>query len=352
MRVNENAALGGAATGQGCYNRNSTSERWRRVTPRERCPVCGRGDWCRVSPDGSIAGCMRVSSGAFRTAPTRIGDMHLHRMREDCPSSLRIEPLHLTKSVGVIASVDHRHAVFTAVLESLTLSQEHADYLTRVKRLSCEAITRNLYATVPEDKATAAALTTLSKRLDVESIPGIYRDRDGGAWRMIAREGELLIPVRDHRARIVALRRRTGDPARKYLYASGHGLSAGAPLHFALAYLAELHGSVIVTEGELKADAIADLLHSAVIGIPGVASFGADFARVVRECLPTVKHVSVAFDADSARNPHVAQALDRLLRTLDCGPFDCEVLQWDESSGKGLDDVLAANAAELEGGSA
>jgi hypothetical protein len=35
---------------------------WKGVTRSDRCPICGRGDYCSVSDDGSAAICMRVMS--------------------------------------------------------------------------------------------------------------------------------------------------------------------------------------------------------------------------------------------------------------------------------------------------
>jgi hypothetical protein len=35
-----------------------------RVTPDRRCPICGRGDWCLLAPDGSTAICPRTEAGS------------------------------------------------------------------------------------------------------------------------------------------------------------------------------------------------------------------------------------------------------------------------------------------------
>ncbi len=39
-----------------------TAGRWLRVTRQNRCPVCGKPDWCLVSPDGEAAICARIES--------------------------------------------------------------------------------------------------------------------------------------------------------------------------------------------------------------------------------------------------------------------------------------------------
>ena len=35
---------------------------WQRVSRQQRCPVCGKADWCVVSDDESMALCMRIES--------------------------------------------------------------------------------------------------------------------------------------------------------------------------------------------------------------------------------------------------------------------------------------------------
>ena len=54
--------------------------KWVRVTKREPCGFCGRGDWCGVSTDGTLAICMRVQSDR----PTRNGGW-LHRVAAASP---------------------------------------------------------------------------------------------------------------------------------------------------------------------------------------------------------------------------------------------------------------------------
>ena len=311
------------------------SGRWRRVTSRNRCPICNRASWCLVSPDGAIAACMRSEDGSFRVSDSRLGPAFLHRLSDDFPpSSLRIPPSSSAETST--ASVDRRHAVYAGVLESLTLSQAHAAYLRNEKKLSEETVTRNLYATVPADDAMSTPCAQLAAEHDLTGVPGFWRARDG--WRCEARSGELLIPVRDRQERIVAIQRRTGGtPKYRFMSNADRGASCGTPPHFALPYLAELYPDdpVIITEGPLKADAIAEQLHCVVIGVPGVGSL----AGLDPE-LPALRgrRVRVAFDSDSNSNPHVRAALGRLLlRLLADGGISAGVLLGDEAEGKGLE---------------
>ena len=58
------------------------AEKWDRVTRHEPCPVCEHDGFCKVSPDRMIIGCMRVKEGSYRTVPTALGDMYLHRLTD------------------------------------------------------------------------------------------------------------------------------------------------------------------------------------------------------------------------------------------------------------------------------
>ena len=53
------------------------SEHWTRVSKHELCPVCDHPDWCTISPDGTLACCMRAESDW----PVKNGGF-IHRLKE------------------------------------------------------------------------------------------------------------------------------------------------------------------------------------------------------------------------------------------------------------------------------
>jgi hypothetical protein len=355
MSLKREAALPGAAW----YNQNNSTDysavRWQRVSPRRCCPICHHATWCLISPDEVVAGCMRIDRGSFKTARTRGGDLHLHRLRDHGYSAPQqhispapwqpSSPAPWQPSSRPRAPIDHRHAVYTAFLDRLTLSPEHAAFLLDTKGFHHETLSRNLYATAPARETISAICTQMAGEFDLGSTPGFYDN--GNGWTFDSRHGELLLPCRDHRERITAILRRTGGNP-KYVWASATrhgGPSSGAPLHFALPYMAENNGEIIITEGILKADVIAERLRCAVIGIAGVSSFGPMLGNDIRTALPAASSVYVAFDADEQRNQHVRTALVRLLLTLYAVGYFPSVLQWDEGAGKGLDDILLRGAS-------
>lgn len=78
----------------------------------------------------------------------------------------------------------------------------------------------------------------------------------------------------------------------------------------------------------------------------GVSSFKEDFGRRLREQIPELQKVSIAFDADYLRNEHVQRNLIRLAGTLSQAGLQIEALGWEEREGKGLDDYLKNELTE------
>ena len=292
---------------------------------------------------------MRVEAGAFRKRLTAGGECYLHHVTAEQAASMSAAAfVRRFKPVDALAPAEHRDAVYTDFLSGLTLTKKHADDLRERRGLSEETIAKGLYASVQAAAKHAVHVARIAGAYTLSGVAGFYRnERDEWRWWSEASSGELFIPVCDRQGRITAILRGTdGDP--KYLWFSNadRGPSCGTPLHFARPYLAELHPNdpVIITEGALKADIIAEHLHVTVIGVAGVGSIaplGAELDWLAR------RRVLVAFDADAdpMLNPHVWKALVRLFEKLSAAGVTFDRLRWDMSLGKGLDDVLVRGAA-------
>lgn len=310
-----------------------------RVTPKTPCPICGKPDWCSVFADEPNTICMRVPS----ERPTRNGG-YLHIGHAQRPPVVRYTvPSSVTTASVPTETLDR---AYRAVAERLCLSEEAAGDLRR-RGLSEEAVVTQLYATIPAEETMREVEAEISSGVDLEGVPGFYRA--GGEWRLNACEGDLLIPVRDVTGRIVGCQLRSDRATTRYRWLSSsgkpEGTAATARSHYALPYLVEWQGVAIITEGPLKADVVADRLHRAVIGNPGVWNFASDIGSVLRLTLPGLKVVIVAYDADAATNPQVMAALRKLVVVLSRAGFDVRVWTWDSSVAKGLDDLLNAEAA-------
>lgn len=58
--------------------------KWRRVTHRCPCPVCGSTNWCAVSEDGDTCKCMWVPEGSYLTKVDCNGhEYFMHKMKDD-----------------------------------------------------------------------------------------------------------------------------------------------------------------------------------------------------------------------------------------------------------------------------
>jgi hypothetical protein len=105
---------------------------------------------------------------------------------------------------------------------------------------------------------------------------------------------------------------------------------------------------VIITEGALKAEIIAEHLDLAVIGMAGVSTFPCDFGAELRQHHPALQNVRVAFDSDWHDKPEVGRALLRLLDVIESAGFTVTVLDWAYRSnyGKGFDDETLSQIAD------
>ncbi|BCD32746.1 hypothetical protein BC30102_p1244 (plasmid) [Bacillus cereus] len=110
--------------------------------------------------------------------------------------------------------------------------------------------------------------------------------------------------------------------------------------------------SVMITEGPMKADLIADLLPqrlnkeeiakvgTTVLAIPGVNAW-----RIVMPVLKDmgVENVYLAFDADLVENEKVRAALIAFATELKKEGYNVIIAAWNPAQGKGLDDAMQAS---------
>jgi hypothetical protein len=183
------------------------------------------------------------------------------------------------------------------------------------------------------------------KKPDLLSVvPGFVLNETGDGHELVP-GGGLLIPVRDDRQRIVALKIRSDrtDFGQKYFYLSSYkygGPGPGCPVHHPLA---PVHFSACpevgrLTEGELKADVCMLLSGIYTVSCPGVANWKLAL-EAVRRFAGTIR---LAFDADCRRNPTVAKSLRDCAKAIVDADRKLELETWNEEDGKGLDDLLVA----------
>lgn len=314
---------------------------------KHTCPVCGKTHryHCSITDDEQLAICKHTPSDKQAK-----DGRYIHHLTDDAftPSKPQTatKPRE-TKGEITRADADRTHAVYTALLERLTLAPAHADNLLDVRGLSDTTIAANLYATVPNAKGRRHLAASLARDFDLRNVPGFYRQ---DSWRLNTKHAGFYIPCRDARGRIAGCQiRRDSKDEPKYVWLSSNGLpegvTSGAPVHFAKPDLATRTRRAIITEGILKADICAEMLDCCVIGFAGASSFPHDVGAQLRESLPRLAEVAIAYDADLHTKPEVKAALLRVHDSLRRAGVRVQAWTWDLSEGKGFDDYLLGRRA-------
>lgn len=317
-----------------------------RVSRRNPCPICGKADNCNVSTNGHIAYCRRVPSAK----QGRDGGW-THILRDISPPLRPIKrPSQTTVEATPLASIEHRDAVYTALLyKYFVLAKEHKEKLL-ARGLDPVEIGCNGYVSTPTPAFAANVARALASR-NLEGVPGFYRE--GGQWRMVQMAQGILVPVRSANGRIQGLMIRRDDAtgSGKYVWLSSRdrdgGASSGAPAHYAKPLSLRTAQEVIITEGALKADVISSLSGAPVIGIAGVSTFSSDFAAHLRETLPNLRRIAICYDRDLLEKEEVYNALLRLTEQLGQARFQVRIRTWPPPA-KGYDDFLLAQLTRRE----
>ncbi|MBA3712496.1 MAG: DUF3854 domain-containing protein [Pyrinomonadaceae bacterium] len=330
------------------------------VTSDDPCPVCHKPDYCSVVGDGASVFCRRVPS----ERPGHGG--WWHKLSEPIEAFLIDEAHKVTQNPP--ASIQQRDAVHGALIDHLRLSSKDRINLNE-RGLDDATIKEYGYASVPS-RADAPRVVErlLAQNLDLKNVPGFYRPEDGEAWSMNVtgwHQG-FMVPVRDVENRIEGFQIRRSDVKTwtdvdtgkekkepRYVWLSSankqgtsktpevirpDGASSGTPVHYRNVERMRATGEAILTEGALKADIIVHYLDRGVIGVAGVGNFPKDFGAELRQKLPELRRVLIAYDADVVRKPEVQTQLERLQSTLTEAGLEVQVGRWQEHDGKGLDD--------------
>jgi hypothetical protein len=164
------------------------TEKWPAVTRHAPCAICEKPDWCVVSPDGAIAGCMRQQGDKyFKTTPN---GMHLHRQTDEPRERPTPRPQPTTTTRDVMAD----RAVFGSVARSCAaLPPVARDELARRfgPVYGPQAAARFGIGYI-DGPALLAALAAAGRTQDAQKAAVLWRD--GTVARTI--EGKLIIPHR------------------------------------------------------------------------------------------------------------------------------------------------------------
>lgn len=313
----------------------SGSERWHRVSYSDRCDGCGGSHGCSYVVKGGRKTTCCVRN---RETPKLARDGRGLHYSENAVAVILEPPRPLP------ASIQRRHAVYTAMLDRLTLeSRERQTLLDR--GLNTAQIDTLGYKTTRD---VAEELVQSGQILD--RVPGFFREN--GVWRANLRAG-IFVSMRDAAGRISGIQMRTYDERVRYKWFSSfarvlpdgtkellpYGASSGCPVSHHTG-----SGTMVwITEGSIKSDILALLTGYPVLGKAGT---DAGLEDVARACLKFETAV-LCYDMDWQTNKFVRNALVRQARAIEQRTgIPVKIALWDESF-KGVDDFLLAGGTKM-----
>ncbi len=352
--------------------------RYKRVSRRHPCLICGKPDWCSRTANDSISFCARVTAGADRLSRKESWGVFYHDPELLNQSFLKTgEPRNFSKPPPVeIASapLEIRDFIYNALIR-LSPASRYESLITGNKGLRERGLTdyRN-YGSLPcsarERKDLAARLRLLLNQTfpayvrenprGIRHVPGFWTDEAGEACLGQCRDYSqplLLVPYRNPAGKIQACQIRfTGflsPDAKRYLWLSvpkNNSAGCGTPIHFA--GWKEFGKStntkpILVTEGAIKADIVNKFLPEYF----AIANSGIGCAQDLIVSISRGKSMMIAFDSDYHQNPLVIKQLARFLRLrfaddrTSNSHFPTKILHWNAKH-KGIDDALL-NASEI-----
>lgn len=292
---------------------------WIEATCKKPCPICGHDSWCTVSRDGRVVNCRRVDTGGRPKTDRTGAEYWVHHLDEDD----RIGAVSIPGPSSIVRSVERADdatlsAVYNALLSELRLLPQHASELKK-RGLSADEIVWRQYRSLPPN-GTPWTRHDVARRLadrfgdeTLAKVPGFIRRCDSRGceyWTITGLPG-LLIPVRNVKAEIVALKLRPDDPGdggkyRALSSRSAGGPGPGSPAHVPLSPFQtsrEDGATVAIVEGVLKADVVAALDPS---GIPciGIDGCGAWRAAVPVLAELNARRVNYYIDPDALKEDH------------------------------------------------
>jgi len=303
-----------------------------RVTKRNRCPICGKPDWCLISEDGKAAICARIESNEIAGNK---GAGWIHRLDTSSPLS----PLPKSKQDArqtPKAAPDVLDRAYLALLAELRLSEAHRANL-QCRGLTSMQIERLFYKTLTTSKRRELAMRLQAKDIRLAGVPGFYLD--SGHWQLVGLDG-IAIPVRDIKGRIIGIQVRLDQVGTlgRYRWLSSRGFNAGcspgAPVH--VAGPVSTNNEVWITEGPIKADIATMKLKCCVLAVAGVGNW-TGVLPIISEIRPN--RVIISFDMDKNQNAAVRLHLDILTTCLIKRGIRTFEADWDIHF-RGLDDLL------------
>jgi len=280
-----------------------------------------------------------------------------------------------------IATIAERDDVYKALLSSLPLMQTHKRNLLS-RGFRDDEIKLLNYASFPgnigyERKVANMQMVEKLRKSGhvVEGIPGFYRTLTSGKLAMGGSKPGIMVPYVDFNNKITGIQIRkndkdleldeeTGKLEHKYYWFSTNNYNNGCGVLENIHYACDfrwltgknvfvpllLDGSIIITEGAMKADLTHCITGRALLAIPGVNVLNHLPDELEKLKGIGLKKVYNAFDMDYLTNPNVEKAQERLKELVLAAGLEYSRCKWPqvipglEEKGnllKGIDDFYA-----------
>lgn len=309
---------------------------WIGASSAEPCPICGKPDRCWRARDRRVVYCGRTT--ADRTVP----GWRFDQVAKDKSGRSYTRWRTVGDTAEGAADVEALDFVYRTQLCCLGLPRKQWAMLQR-RGLPRSELALRQYRHLDNQRNTAvrAVLASVSEN-ELGKVPEFHRD-SGGTWSLHGPDG-IVIPVRDLQGRIQAIKILADEAAKygsRYVYVNpgaAGGPNPGSPVHV------PVHGDcadltiVRLMEGVLRADIATVRTGILTLGLPSLTTI--DRALTILKNIGA-KTVLIAFDAEFAKDATVRDALLSAVHTLRVF-FNIAPEYWRPSSGRGIDDALAA----------
>ena len=306
---------------------------WQNVRKGMPCSVCDKTDWCSYSIDGKAVICRRVNNGKCITKKTKSGDdFYLYLTSIDNPlrfSRTNTAYLNMVKKNDKMpASISLCDSVYTLLFMTLTLDTKHEKDLIE-RGFTKEEIEVRGYKSIPQKGRTKIVRGMLNHFSSEQllSVAGFYQKDE---FISFAGKVGLAIPCRDINGNIFAIKIRvdeSDDGGGRYRYLSSkflNGTPAISSVHCPIRLNSDT-STIIITEGELKADFCCFKRQAYTIAVAGVSNL-----KGLIDCLKIInpQKVLIAFDNDMSSNEKVKIAFINIYQILIKEEFTVGVVKW------------------------
>lgn len=255
------------------------------------------------------------------------------------------------------ADLETRNNTYSNMLQCLSLLPKHLEDL--LSRGFTEDEVRTLgYKSYPKKNKDGITKEYFDipkrlyeKKCTFKGVPGFYKTKSKGYWTLCGRSGGILVPYKSFDNKIEGFQLRKdnedlivyedGSKENKYSWISSGNLNEGCRASTKVHYACDFRwngesfepilksGSILLTEGAMKADLAHAISGYPVIAIPGVTS-ATDALRENIQKMNGIglKKIYIAYDMDRIMNINVLKGLEKIKSLIEAESVEVEELFW------------------------